>query len=179
MIFTDVQRAQLDRIFELFVDFMGGLQKPPILSFDLPFKGGFGQSQGFGDNPKLYQTWGYAGHFGIDFITPWGTEILAVDDGKIIRAGYNIYNGNFVEIEHDWGKSLYLHFKNLPLVTLGDKVKKRQALGYAGNTGIVYPKPTQKKPKSGTHLHFSIKINGVENAEYKDFIDPQPYLKTN
>lgn len=173
---SETQENQLLKIKSLCIDFFNNLLNDHDLKIIYPFNGHFGQSQKFGDNPQIYKRWGYAGHFGIDFLTPWGTPILAVDNGKVIRSDYNKYNGNFIEIQHEWGKSLYLHFQNRPIFKVNDEVKKGQIIGHAGNTGFVIPAPTRQNPKAGTHLHFSIKINGVKNPAYKDFIDPKNYF---
>ncbi|HPT40549.1 MAG TPA: M23 family metallopeptidase [Candidatus Paceibacterota bacterium] len=147
------------------------------ISIDYPFIGTYGISQYFGENPEMYKSNGYAGHFGLDYLTPYGTEILACDSGEIIRSEFTTGNGNFCEIKHSWGTSLYCHFKNLPLVKVGDKVEKKQVIGHAGNTGAVRPLPTEEKPLSGTHLHFSIKLNSVSNPDFKNYIDPLPFLE--
>lgn len=141
-----------------------------------PFLEDYRITQRFGENPNLYSQWGYAGHFGIDFATPIGTEILAVDQGIISRAGYTAGNGFFVEIKHDWGYSLYLHLKATPPVKIGQLIKKGQCIGLSGNTGTVIPKPTKINPNAGAHLHFSIKVFGEENLDYLNFIDPEKYF---
>lgn len=142
-----------------------------------PFEGNFLITQKFGENPDWYKANGYAGHFGLDFATPYGTRILACDDGEVTRAGYTEGNGNFCEIAHSWGSSLYLHFKSPACVQIGQKIGRGENIGFAGNTGSVIPKPSAEKPLAGTHLHFSIKINGVLNTDYKNFIDPLPFLQ--
>lgn len=147
------------------------------ISISFPFKGNFGISQNFGENPALYKSSGYAGHFGTDFLTPYGTPILACDKGTISRSENNAGNGNFVEINHSWGQSLYCHFKELPCVKVGDKVERGQMIGLAGNTGAVRPLPTKEKPLAGSHLHFSIKISGISNPDFKNFIDPLPFFE--
>lgn len=141
-----------------------------------PFCGDFLVTQKFGENPEWYKVSGYAGHFGIDFATPWGTPVLACDDGIVCRTGYTSGNGYFIELQHSWGKSLYLHFWKGSTVKLSLMAKRGHTIGFSGNTGSVRPAPTPSNPKAGSHLHFSIKINGVANMPYKDFIDPVPYF---
>lgn len=141
-----------------------------------PFEGKYNISQNFGDNPATYKPMGYAGHFGVDFLTPWGTPILACDDGEVAISDFSNGNGYFVELKHAWGSSLYLHFKEASTVKVGDVIKKGQIIGYAGNTGNVISSRPMSDQHRGTHLHFSIKINGKENQKYKNFIDPIPYL---
>lgn len=147
------------------------------ISIIKPFENNYKITQNFGENPDWYKANGYAGHFGLDFATPYGTRILACDDGEVIRAGFTAGNGNFCELQHSWGSSLYLHFKEPACVTVGQQVKKGENVGFAGNTGAVIPTPTKENPLAGTHLHFSIKINGVLNPDYKNFVDPLPFLQ--
>lgn len=142
-----------------------------------PFEGNFKITQYFGENPDWYKKNGFAGHFGLDFATPHGTRIMACDDGEVMRAGYTEGNGNFCELRHSWGSSLYLHFKAPACVTVGQQVKKGENIGFAGNTGAVIPTPTKENPYAGTHLHFSIKVTGLFKPDYKDFIDPLPFFK--
>jgi len=156
---------------------LDGLVKKKDFKILYPFYGNYKITQRFGENADIYKPMGYAGHFGIDFATPFGTKIYACDSGEICRSGFTSGNGNFIEIKHEWGKSLYMHFKNKPIFKVGDKVDKISILGHAGNTGFVIPTPTKSKPYAGTHLHFSIKLLGVSNPNYKNFIDPHDYLK--
>jgi len=151
---------------------------PTNRSLSLPFNGKIGISQNFGTLNSMYTKYGYAGHFGIDFLTPHKTPILAVDDGVVSRVGRTAGNGNFIELRHVWGYSLYLHFATPSPSKTNDKIKRGQQIGEAGNTGAVWPLPTSAKPLSGTHLHFSIKINGLKNPAYKDFVDPSPFLQS-
>lgn len=152
-------------------------EKNLFLSIRKPFDGTFPITQKFGDNPEWYKTSGYAGHFGLDFGTPFGTPILACDAGEIIRSAFTTGNGYFVEIKHSWGSTLYLHFKESAKKKVGDFVQAGELIGYSGNTGAVIPAPTKEKPLAGSHLHFSLKINGVLNPDYKNYLDPLPYLK--
>jgi len=142
-----------------------------------PFLGNWKITQRFGENPSWYKALGYAGHFGIDFGLPFGTSIKACDSGVVIRSDFNKGNGNFVEIQHSWGTSLYCHMSDKPLFALGQLVMGKVTIGYAGNTGAVRSSLPANVPHRGTHLHFSIKINGIENKPFKNFIDPMPYFK--
>lgn len=156
---------------------IGMLDETPALQINKPFIDNFGISQEFGKNPALYKAYGFAGHFGIDFLTPWGTEILACDNGEVSRVGVSAGDGFFVELKHDWGFSYYCHFKQPAILVLGQKITSSQVVGYAGNTGRVFSdKPLTDKYR-GTHLHFSIKINGTSNPSFKDWVDPLPFFK--
>jgi murein DD-endopeptidase MepM/ murein hydrolase activator NlpD len=142
-----------------------------------PFDGNYGISQFFGENPNHYKPYGFAGHFGIDFLTPWGTPIVACDDGEVSRVGYTSGNGNYVELKHVWGYSLYLHFRTPSTVTLGEKIVRGEKIGEAGNTGAVWSDLPLSNKYRGTHLHFSIKIDGIKNPSYQDWVDPMPHFE--
>lgn len=148
------------------------------LKIDYPFSGNFLISQKFGENPALYKAYGFAGHFGIDFLTPWGTPILACSDGEVSRVGLSTGDGFFIELKHSWGFSYYCHFKEASTRTISEKVFAGEPIGYAGNTGRVFSNKPLSDKLRGTHLHFSIKVNGIKNPDFKDWKDPQPYFKT-
>ena len=152
-------------------------KKKKNFEINYPFKGNFKITQNFGENLELYKNNGFAGHFGIDYATPWGSEILACDKGKISRAEFSAGNGNFIEITHEWGKSLYCHLKDLPTQNVGQEIAELEVIGHAGNTGLVYSRLPKNTPHRGTHLHFSIKDNEIKNPEYKDWVDPTDYFK--
>jgi murein DD-endopeptidase MepM/ murein hydrolase activator NlpD len=110
-------------------------------------------------------------HFGIDLAgLPTGSPIYAWRAGKVEIAvkgcivgqtTCGLSGGNYVNIRHDNKTvSQYLHLdKNV--VSIGQKVKEGQLIGYLGNTGY----------SLGAHLHFAILVNG-------QFINPTAYLKS-
>lgn len=90
-------------------------------------------------------------HNGIDYRAPKGTPVYAAGDGKVIRSGYNKYNGNFVFIKHgEKYVTKYLHFSKRK-VRSGQRVKQGQTIGYVGMTGLA----------TGPHLHYEFLVNGV------------------
>lgn len=89
-------------------------------------------------------------HNGIDYAAPTGTPVYAAGDGKVIRAGYDKYNGHHVFIQH--GSSYvtrYLHFTRRTVKT-GERVRQGQVIGHVGATGLA----------SGPHLHYEFLVNG-------------------
>lgn len=90
-------------------------------------------------------------HNGIDYAARTGTPVVSSGNGKVIKAGYSKYNGNYVFISHGTQYvTKYLHL-NKRLVKTGQKVKQGQKIGTVGATGRV----------TGPHLHYEFLVNGV------------------
>ena len=116
---------------------------------------------------EAYKEWGYNGHFGIDYACPVGTDIFACDDGAVFEANNSNQkhpNGLYVRIKHKWGSSVYCHLSSVAVLN-GKRVAKNSVIGSSGKTGYV----------TGAHLHFGLRISGISNPGYKDYIDPQKY----
>lgn len=91
-------------------------------------------------------------HRGIDLTAPIGTAVFAALDGAVVMAGKHKQYGNFVVVEHGNGVvTLYAHHK-LNLVHEGDIVRRGQKIAEVGRTGNA----------TGPHLHFELKIDGVQ-----------------
>jgi murein DD-endopeptidase MepM/ murein hydrolase activator NlpD len=91
-------------------------------------------------------------HRGIDLNAPMGTAVFAALDGHVAMAGKHKQYGNFVVIEHGNGVvTLYAHHR-LNLVREGDIVRRGQKIAEVGRTGN----------STGPHLHFELKIDGVQ-----------------
>ncbi len=98
-------------------------------------------------------------HSGLDMRAPYGTDIVAADDGTVIYSGMRNGYGNCVIIDHGGGFStLYGHNSSL-CVSVGQSVVRGQVIAKAGSTGY----------STGAHLHFEVRING-------QYVDPNPYL---
>lgn len=90
-------------------------------------------------------------HRGIDYAASRGTPVYAAGDGRVVRAGYNKANGNYVILSHGsqyTTKYLHLHKRG---VRKGQKVKQQQIIGWVGSTGYA----------TGPHLHYEFLMNGV------------------
>lgn len=107
-------------------------------------------------HPKLGVT---RPHKGTDFVAPYGTPIKATGYGKVIHVGRQGAYGNTVVIAHGNGVStLYAHMKGFAKgLSLGDKVKRGQVIGYLGNTGL----------STGPHLHYEFRKNGAHQNPLK------------
>jgi len=91
-------------------------------------------------------------HKGVDLTAPIGTSVFAALDGQVILAGKHKQYGNYVVVEHGNGVvTLYAHHK-LNLVHEGDIVRRGQKIAEVGRTGNA----------TGPHLHFELKIDGVQ-----------------
>ncbi len=91
-------------------------------------------------------------HRGIDLTAPSGTSVFAALDGVVTLAGRHKQYGNFVMVEHGNGVvTVYAHHR-LNLVHEGDIVRRGQKIAEVGRTGNA----------TGPHLHFELKIDGVQ-----------------
>ena len=107
-------------------------------------------------------------HEGIDFVADPGTRIIASAGGVVLAAEYHPEYGNLIEIDHgnDF-TSRYAHLSKIN-VTVGQIVKRGQAIGSSGNTGR----------STGPHLHFEVRFKGVaQNPER--FLQQGPQLALN
>jgi murein DD-endopeptidase MepM/ murein hydrolase activator NlpD len=97
---------------------------------------------------------------GINLAVPHGTDIFAVESGKVAYAGSELKGyGNLILIRHSnkW-VSAYAHADQI-LVRSGDEVKKGQVIAKAGKTGSV------DQPQ----LHFELRQDSRP-------VDPLPHL---
>ncbi|MGB9868000.1 MAG: peptidoglycan DD-metalloendopeptidase family protein [Bacillota bacterium] len=98
-------------------------------------------------------------HKGIDIAAPYGTPIYAAGDGTVKYAGWYGGLGKLIIIEHGFGLETYYGHCSQIKVRVGQQVKKGQAIGTVGATGIA----------TGPHLHYQVVLNGVD-------VDPLKYL---
>ncbi|MGC4860682.1 M23 family metallopeptidase [Micromonospora sp. DT68] len=107
------------------------------------------------------QRWGTL-HAGIDLALPSGTPIHAAAAGTVTKAGdaYDGY-GNSVFIDHGNGYLTHYAHQSRLAVTVGQKVKAGQVIGYEGSTG----------DSTGPHLHFEVH-QGMWNQ-----VDPAPFMR--
>ncbi|GLX77991.1 family M23 zinc metallopeptidase with OapA domain protein [Thalassotalea insulae] len=107
-------------------------------------------------------------HRGTDYRAKKGTPVVASGNGRVIKASYNRFNGNYVFIQH--GNNIvtkYLHFTKRA-VKSGQRVKQGQVIGYVGATGLA----------EAPHLHYEFLLNGVHrNPRTVKLPDAQPIAK--
>ena len=98
-------------------------------------------------------------HRGIDIAADMGKIIRASADGVVLFAGFTWDLGNMMIIYHGGGFYTYYGHAQQLLLTRGSMVKKGEAIGLVGNTGL----------SSAPHLHFEIWQNGIS-------LDPKEYI---
>ena len=89
-------------------------------------------------------------HTGIDIAAPYGSIIVAADDGVVEAAGWVQVGGRRVCVQHAGGfESCYYH-TSAALVSIGDHVARGQPIALIGMTGAT----------TGPHVHWELKENG-------------------
>ena len=90
-------------------------------------------------------------HTGVDFHAAYGQPIVAVADGRVMRAGRAGGYGNQVMLAHAGGLvTSYSHMSRFA-VSAGDRVRRGQVIGYVGATGLA----------TGPHLHYEMFRGGA------------------
>jgi murein DD-endopeptidase MepM/ murein hydrolase activator NlpD len=98
-------------------------------------------------------------HTGLDLGAPWGTPILATNDGLVTYTGWDPGHGLSVILDHgEEVTTRYFHASRV-LVEEGDLVVAGDVIALVGSTGM----------STGPHLHFELVIDGEE-------VDPLDYL---
>lgn len=169
---------------------------PPIRNFK--WKGSV--SQLFGVNPDTYADFGIPGHNGQDVITldgdyGYGAEVLAMHDWDSItietdfpakKRGNGIYLRKKIEPTQVSGgvahyiETSYWHLADFVINSTRTSGTAGEVIGLAGNTGYVFPKPSQACPKCGTHLHIGLRYRDIYGSiienDYHGYCDPTPFL---
>ena len=91
-------------------------------------------------------------HKGIDLPAPMHTDIYAALDGVVVYAGKARGYGNLVTIDHGNGVSTVYGHESVTLVHEGDVVHRGDKIAEVGRAGNA----------TGPHLHFELRINGVQ-----------------
>lgn len=110
-------------------------------------------SSGFG--MRFHPILGYSRmHKGVDFAVPTGTPVMAAGAGVIQTAHWENGFGNFILLNHGNGyATAYGHLSRYALgIHAGVHVRQGQVIAYSGATGMA----------TGPHLHYEVRINGVQ-----------------
>jgi murein DD-endopeptidase MepM/ murein hydrolase activator NlpD len=90
-------------------------------------------------------------HQGLDMKGRQGEEIRASNRGRVVLAEELFFGGNTVIIDHGQGIfTVYMHLSRFNAGP-GDILEKNVVIGYVGSTGR----------SSGPHLHFGVKVAGI------------------
>lgn len=125
-------------------DFYQSMKELAMTASDVRYwNGAFGHpteseivTMGYGRYATVTSTKQTFRHTGVDYHTPKGTEILAMNDGVVVYTGAFDYSGKLVVIEHGFGlKTWYAHLDSIS-VSVGDSVKKGDVLGIGGTSGF-------------------------------------------
>ena len=100
-------------------------------------------------------------HNAVDISAPMDTPIVAPLNGIVSAKYFNNSGGNQIIIDSGYAKFGFAHLNRYAEgIKVGSIVSKGQVIGYVGNTGI----------STGTHLHFTLRLNDVAT-------DPSKYFK--
>jgi hypothetical protein len=90
-------------------------------------------------------------HTGVDIAAPFGSIIVAADEGVVGATGWVQVGGRRVCVDHAAGvESCYYH-TSAALVSVGDRVERGQPIALIGMTGAT----------TGPHVHWEVKENGM------------------
>jgi hypothetical protein len=97
-------------------------------------------------------------HLGYDLAVTQHVGVEASNDGRVVYAAPLGIYGNCVVVDHGYGlQTIYGHMSQIN-VHEGDMVKRGQAMGLSGMTGMA----------GGDHIHFAMQLDGVQ-------IDPKEW----
>jgi murein DD-endopeptidase MepM/ murein hydrolase activator NlpD len=123
-----------------------------------PIRGGW-MSSGFG-----YRTDPFTGkrsfHRGLDFVSPKGSDVLAVAAGVVTFSGKLANYGYMVEIDHGNGLVTRYGHNSENLVAVGDAIQKGEVIALVGSTGR----------STAPHVHLEVFDNGRP-------VNPRQYLR--
>lgn len=90
-------------------------------------------------------------HEGLDIANNVGLPIKVTANGVVIFSGERGGYGNVIIVKHNYSlETRYAHLQS-SIVSVGQRVKKGELIGYLGNSGR----------SSGPHLHYEVRKNGI------------------
>ena len=100
-------------------------------------------------------------HLGYDLAVTQHVGVEASNDGRVVYAAPLGIYGNCIVVDHGYGlQTIYGHLSHID-VHEGDMVKRGQAMGQSGMTGMA----------GGDHIHFAMQLDGVQ-IDPKEWWDP-------
>lgn len=108
---------------------------------------------------RLYNGVHKSFHGGTDFRAKVGAPVKASNDGIVVLVKKRFYSGGTVVIDHGGGiYTCYFHLSKFR-VKKGDLVHKGHTIALSGKSGRV----------TGPHLHFAVRVHGVQ-------VDPMQFV---
>ena len=119
-------------------------------------------------------------HNAIDYAAPKGTKIYSISDGVIADVvNYCTVGdadcgggfGNRVYVKYSTGDGhdyyvIYAHMSSTSNLTIGQQISAGTLLGQVGNTGSVWPFPSNENPNAGSHLHLEVRKDNAGSSIY-------------
>lgn len=121
------------------------------------------------ENETLLLVGASSSHSGIDIPAPPGSKLISVHDGEITFCEFLGAGGYTITLSFDNYKISYCHCDPNFIVSVGDKIKQGQIIGYVGPKNVYGVKGNQYKDEKGNptngattgpHLHLGIRIDG-------------------
>jgi murein DD-endopeptidase MepM/ murein hydrolase activator NlpD len=115
-----------------------------------------GKRTGFFGSVRIMNGQARNPHNGEDIGAPFGTDVVATNDGVVRITVDHIFSGRGIYVDHGLGfYSMYFHLSEI-LVKDGDLVTAGQIIGKVGASGRA----------TGPHLHWGVKLNGARVNPY-------------
>lgn len=92
-------------------------------------------------------------HRAIDIMAPWGTPVLAADDGRVEKIARNRFGGLTLYQVDGSGRFVYYYAHLAGYaddLREGQRVRRGEVIGYVGATG--------NAPEKAPHLHFQVLV---------------------
>jgi len=111
-------------------------------------------------------------HKAIDIMAPWGTPVLAADDGKVTKISKNRAGGLSLFQTDASGRFVYYYAHLAGYadgLREGQQLQRGDLLGYVGATG--------NAPEHAPHLHFAVQLVQNNGRFWKgEVLNPYPAL---
>lgn len=128
-----------------------------------PVEGEILQGFSHGELVKSQTTGIWSTHNGIDYAAPYGTEIVAAEDGTVTAIDKDALFGICVTILHENGAvTRYCGLNEGLNVQAGEVISRGTVIGAVGDTN-------EAESTLAPHLHFEVLLNDV-------YVDPESYL---